>query len=168
MGATSSPSRWGKLGAYKDGFAAISNGGRSWAEVSFPGTEQVDQITCIWSGRCWVLYETSADALEHVATTVDGGSIWTALGPITPSEVGGNTFVLDPDHLSGFACEDAETCFIIDNSDDLLVSRNGGRTWANSQAPRDTNAPTDALTCTPSSTCWIISDGSAWVGPPAP
>jgi hypothetical protein len=162
----------GKLASLRDGFAATSNNGHTWREIGFPGAITVDQMTCIWSGQCWALYETRTDALVHVATTTDGGSAWTAFGPIRPSEVGGDTYVLDPDHMSGFACEDARTCFIIDDSDDLLMSSDGGRTWAKSLAPRDANGvvdfSTEALTCTPSSTCWIITNQSAWVGPPGP
>jgi hypothetical protein len=161
----------GNLGGVREGFAATSNDGRSWTEISVPGAAGIDQMTCIWSGRCWVLYETPRSDLEQVATTIDGGSTWTALGPIRPSEVGGNTFVLDPDNWSGFACENAETCLILDNSDDLLVSADGGRTWANSLGPRDANDSvdfsTDALTCTPVSTCWVVSLTSAWIRAPA-
>ncbi len=157
---------------YQTGFAATSNDGRNWTEIGLPGANSIDQIACNWSGECWVLYEIRGDDLEHVATTLDGGSRWDALGPINPSEVGGNTFVLDPDHIVGFACDASRTCFILDNSNDLLVSINGGRNWSTEPAPKDAagsaDFSTDTMTCTPASTCWIVSSEmtSAWIGSP--
>jgi hypothetical protein len=153
---------------YQTGFAATTNDGQSWTEITLPGATQIDQIACVWSGQCWAEYETSADELEHVATTLDAGFVWTPLGAISPSEVGGNTFALDPDHQVGFTCENAKTCFILDNSNDLLTSRDGGRRWNISQGPSP--GSTDAMTCTPpSSTCWIVSVDlpRVWIGRPS-
>jgi photosystem II stability/assembly factor-like uncharacterized protein len=164
----------GKAHRFHEGFAATSDDGRTWTEITLPGAAGIDQMACAWSGQCWALYETRSDALEHVATTVDGGSRWLPLELINPSEVGGDTFALDPDHIVGFACDEARTCFILDNSNDLLTSTDGGRTWSSSAAPRDahgsTQFSTDAMTCTSASTCWIVSSEttSAWIGTPTP
>ena len=138
-----------------------ANGGRTWTAIPVPGSIAVDQIACIWSGQCWVLYEMPYSPLEEVATTLDAGSVWTKVGSLT----------LDPDHLVGFACEDVRTCFILDDSNSLTESHDGGRTWHASQPPTDasgsTELGTDAMTCTPRSTCWIVSSetGSLWIGP---
>lgn len=160
-------------GAYKTAFAATSYDFQTWTDVAIPSASHIDQLTCIRSGQCWAEYETAGDELEHIATTLEGGVTWTALGAIKPDELGNdsftNSFALDPDHQVGFACADAQTCFILDNSNDLLASHDGGRTWRISQGP--SRGATDAMTCTSSSTCWIVSVGpptTAWVGLPPP
>jgi hypothetical protein len=153
-------------------FAATSNDFQTWTAISIPDASQIDQLACIWSGQCWAEYETSGDDLEHLATTLDGGVTWTSLGPISSDEAINNnsalSFALDPDHQVGLACENSQTCFILDNSNDLVTTHDGGRTWSLTHGP--SRGSTDAITCTPSSTCWIVSVDrpTAWIGlPPA-
>jgi len=147
----------------KTSFVETSDDGHSWTEIHVPGATQIERIACVWSGECWALYE-STDWLEHVAATTDGGLTWSVRGSVD----------LNVDHLVGFACQSAQTCFIIDDSNALTMTRDGGLTWAAGPAPRDAQGSadfaTDAMTCTPASTCWIISGeaNSAWILPPGP
>ncbi|HET9059292.1 MAG TPA: sialidase family protein [Acidimicrobiales bacterium] len=151
-------------------FVATSDDFRTWTDIALPGANQIHQLACIWSGQCWAEYETGGDGREHFATTLNGGATWALLGSVSPNDGGKNVFAfgfaLDPDHQVGFACEDARTCFVLDNSDDLLTSHDGGRTWALSHGPSPNM--TDAMTCTPGSTCWIVRTNPprVWVGRP--
>lgn len=155
---------------FRTAFAATSNDFQTLTDIAIPDAAQIDQLACIWSGQCWAEYSPPGDDLEHVATTLDGGATWTALGPISNHDAINNnsdlSFALDPDHQVGFGCENAHSCFILDNSDDLVATPDGGRTWTLTHGPA--RGETDAMTCTPSSTCWIVSvdPPTAWVGPP--
>lgn len=156
----------------KTAFAATSNDFQTWTTISIPDAGHIDQLACIWSGQCWAEYETlGPDDLEHFATTLDGGVTWTTLGPVSNDEAISKSselsFALDPDHQVGLACENAQTCFILDNSNDLVTTHDGGRTWSLAHGP--SHDATDAITCAPSSTCWIVSVGqptTAWIGRP--
>jgi hypothetical protein len=156
---------------YQTGFAATSNNFQTWTGIALPGASQIDQLACIWSGQCWAEYETRGDDLEHLATTLNGGAAWTTLGPISNDKAINNSsalsFALDPEHQVGLTCENAQTCFILDNSNDLVSTHDGGRIWSLAHGP--SHGTTDAMTCDPSSTCWIVSVGpptTAWVGLP--
>ena len=157
---------------FRTAFAATSNDFQTWSDITIPDAGQINQLACLWSGQCWAEYDSPSDDLEHLATTLDGGLTWTALGPISSDQAistnSNLSFALDPDHQVGFGCENPQTCFILDNSNDLVTTRDGGRTWKLTHGP--SRGGTDAMTCTPSSTCWIVSvdPPTAWVGlPPA-
>ena len=150
-------------------FAATGDDFKTWTDITIPGAGQIDQLACSWSGQCWAEYEGPGDDLQHVATTLDGGVTWTALGAISSDQaISTNSdlsFALDPDHQVGFACQDARTCAILDNSNNLVTTHDGGHTWSLAHGP--SRGSTDALTCTPSSTCVVVSvdQPAVWFGP---
>jgi hypothetical protein len=151
-------------------FAVTTDDFRTWTDIAIPGANQIDELACLWSGQCWAEDEVSGDDLEHLATTLDGGATWTDLGPIgnekSVSDGSDLSFALDPEHQVGLACENAQTCFILDNSNHLVTTHDGGRTWSLIHGP--SAGGTDAITCAPSSRCWIVSVDlpAVWAGLP--
>jgi hypothetical protein len=131
------------LSGYRVEIATSDNDGRSWSEASFPTESQdLDSIACIASGKCWALYRSDQPG-EGVAVSKNGGMTWSTVGAI------GESF--DPDHFAGFGCADQSLCFVVDNSNSVFVTRNGGRTWRPGVPVRNatgsTNVETDALAC---------------------
>lgn len=143
--------------------AVMSDDGHRWRPVPVPGGGEVDSLTCIPAGRCWALYG-APDGLEHVATSAAPGATWQPVGALR----------VDPDHLTGFGCADGQTCFLLDDSDTLTASGDGGQTWHPAEPPHDatgsTDFSTDTLGCTPAGTCWVVSSEqqSAWMGTRSP
>lgn len=143
-------------------FEQTPDNGKTWKPIHLPGGDvAVDGVACIWSGRCWALYEGDSE-LESVATTTDGGSTWQ---PWTKVDI-----KVDPGDLAGFACQNDRTCYILDQSNELTATRDGGHSWRSATPPADrsgsTELSTDAITCTPAASCWIGGDDSVWIGPP--
>jgi photosystem II stability/assembly factor-like uncharacterized protein len=154
-----------EAGSYRIALDVSANNGRTWSAVPVPGSEEVDALTCLWSGECWALYQQGDDEDEQVASTTNGGRTWTVHTSID----------IDPDHLGGFACLDSQRCFIVDDSDSLLSTPNGGRAWSKATAPENSqgtgDVETDAMTCPPhGSDCWIVGIApptSLWIGLPS-
>ena len=143
---------------YRVGMISTINDGRTWSHASFPGGSQdLDSIACVASEKCWALYRPDQPE-EGVATSTDRGATWTTVGNI------GESF--DPDHFAGFGCADRSLCYLVDNSNNVFVTRNGGQTWQSGDPVRNpvgsTNLETDALACGPNGgPCHI-----AGIGPP--
>lgn len=150
---------------YRVAIIATSNEGRAWSPAVLPaGTNELDSIACIPSGRCLALYRGLA-AQEGVAVTINDGMTWTSVGRI------GQEF--NPDHLGGFGCDSRLTCYVVNDSDLLFASHNGGSTWEAANSPRSvagsTDLETDGLGCAPTgSTCYIVDLGSFWTSHSGP
>jgi len=138
---------------YRVALVSTSDDGRSWSPAALPGgSGDLDAIACIGAGRCWALYR-SAQPQEGVAVSIDGGRTWTTVGVI------GNAF--DPDHFGGFGCATRTSCYLVDDSNDLFVTHNGGQEWSPTNPPRNrhgsTDLETDGLACaSESATCYIV------------
>jgi hypothetical protein len=147
------------LSGYRVGIAATKNDGRTWSRASYPaGSQQLDSIACVASGKCWALYRPD-EPVEGVAVSTDGARTWTPVGTI------GESF--DPDHFAGFGCADSTTCYLVDDSNTVFVTSDGGRTWESAEPVQNplgsTDLETDALSCGPmDGPCYI-----AGIGPPA-
>ncbi len=148
------------LSGYRVGLISTTNEGRTWSQGTFPASSSgdLDSITCIGSGRCWALFRPD-QPLEGVAVSDNGGRTW--------ATVGGVAEAFDPEHLAGFGCASRADCYLVDDSDELFVTNNGGQTWGPGNPVRDVTGSaeleTDALACAPTSgSCYIVG-----IGPPA-
>jgi hypothetical protein len=141
---------------YQVGIVSTSNDGRTWTQGSLPaGTNDLDSIACVVSGKCWALYRPN-QPVEGVAVSTNGGMTWTPVGAI------GQSF--DPEHFAGFGCADQVACYLVDNSNNLFVTHNGGRTWQRGLSVRNPagskELETDALACGPrGGPCHIAGTG---------
>jgi hypothetical protein len=142
------------LSNYRVGLITTSDNGATWTSDPYPGgSNDLDSIACVWTGTCWALYRSDGQPAEGVAVSFTNGRSWTTVGGIP------NSF--DPDHFVGFGCATRADCLLVDDSDDVYASTDGGRTWIHRDPVRDangsTNLETDALGCAPvSGRCFVV------------
>jgi hypothetical protein len=105
---------------YHVSLVSTTDNGETWSLASLAGlSNDLDSLVCIGSGKCWALYRSQTE--EEVGVSFDEGKTWTTVGSVVQA--------FDPDHFAGFACADSSICYIIDNSNGVFFTSNGGRRW---------------------------------------
>ncbi len=145
----------GSFSRYRVGLISTSNDGKTWTQDALPGgSDGLDSVTCIASGRCWALFR-SQQPQESVAVSETGGTTWSTVGEVPDG--------FDPDHFAGFGCASRALCYLVDDSDSVFVTTDGGRTWKErdpvhpGRGSRDIE--TDTLGCAPNGPCFIVGSG---------
>jgi photosystem II stability/assembly factor-like uncharacterized protein len=122
-----------------------SDGGRSWTTSSFPpGRGYVESMSCGAPTDCVAVGSntTATSAIVFVSSNV--GRSWT---PITvPASIRG---------LGKLSCDRA-TCIALGGTNQIVVSKNGGRSWV--VHPLPTTGNFDAVSCMSATVCVLAGD----------
>ncbi len=133
--------------------AVTSNGGTSWSESEIAGAGfSVLSVQCVAGGNCVASgYDAEEDSTPAGAMSYssDGGSSWTSAA--IPSSIG---------PVTSISCSDAFDCLAStfpsseSISSEVLVSTDGGQTWAQSAAEGLQPSMLTSMSCATSSYCW--------------
>jgi photosystem II stability/assembly factor-like uncharacterized protein len=133
--------------------AVTANGGASWSESEIAGDGfSVLSVQCSAGSNCIASgYDAGSDSAPAGAMSYssDGGSSWTSAA--MPSSIG---------PVTSLSCSNAVDCLAttfpssVSPSSDVLVSTDGGQTWALSAAQGLQPSMLTSTSCATSSYCW--------------
>jgi hypothetical protein len=122
--------------------------GRSWHQISLPhAATSAQALSCAPSGKCYLVFGTSARQFNNVATTSDEGRQWRSV-----HKPPGFT------SLSGFSCPSTNSCVYLANQV-FEVTTDGGKSWRSKPGPfsahHDDTVSAFSLSCTSTSQCLV-------------